>query len=158
MPIRATVEADWERLREVRLAALADAPTAFSTTLGEARRRPDEWWREWARGERSQVFVVDDGSDRFAGVVAVFVEGADARLISMWVRPSSRRRGLARALVGRVVEWSRARGARRVVLGVTDVNAGARALYAGCGFVPTGRTDPLPHSPAITEIEMIRDL
>jgi hypothetical protein len=41
---------EWEVLRAVRLAALRDAPTAFSETLAEAEAMPADFWQ--GRAER----------------------------------------------------------------------------------------------------------
>lgn len=49
------------------------------------------------------------------------------------VAPAARRRGLARALLNRVVEASVARG-RRTVLDVVTRDVGAIALYEACGW------------------------
>ena len=48
------------------------------------------------------------------------------------------RRGIGRALVEGALDAARERGMRRVTLRVLAPNAGARALYASCGFVVEG--------------------
>ena len=67
-----------------------------------------------------------------------------AWLISMWVAPEVRGRGVGEALIAAVVEWARASGARRLLLDVGDHNRPAIALYARMGFEPNGRTGALP--------------
>jgi hypothetical protein len=42
----------------------------------------------------------------------------------------------------------------RLLLHVADWNGAARRLYESLGFVATGATEPLPHEPSVTEIEM----
>ncbi|SFM95674.1 Acetyltransferase (GNAT) family protein [Pseudonocardia ammonioxydans] len=50
------------------------------------------------------------------------------------VRPEHRRRGLAGELMGTVLSWGRAAGARHALLDVTADNTAARALYAAAGW------------------------
>jgi ribosomal protein S18 acetylase RimI-like enzyme len=87
-------------------------------------------------------------------LVAIFAE-PDARgrmhLVSMWVTPRYRRRGVARALVDQAVRWAAERQAREVILWVADHNTAARRLYERIGFRPTGERQPLPSNPARTE-------
>jgi GNAT superfamily N-acetyltransferase len=79
-----------------------------------------------------------------------------AHLYSMFVDPPLRRGGFGRQLVELICDWARAGGLHRVILNVTETNAGAIRLYESCGFVPTGRRQPLPHTPSL--VEMGRDL
>jgi ribosomal protein S18 acetylase RimI-like enzyme len=72
-------------------------------------------------------------------------------LVSMWVDPRYRRRGVARALVDQAVRWAAERQAREVILWVADQNTAARRLYEQLGFRPTGERQPLPSNPARTE-------
>jgi RimJ/RimL family protein N-acetyltransferase len=133
MRVRRASGDDWERLRDLRLRALADAPDAFLTTLEEACARTDDEWRAWAE---STVVFVDDG---FTGMAGGFVQAdGTPMLIGMWVAPERRGSGLAEALAGAVVDWARGLGAPRIVLWVVIGNAPAERLYERVGFVRTG--------------------
>lgn len=66
-----------------------------------------------------------------------------AHLGAMWVEPAARHLGVGRALIGAVIDWSRQRGARQVVLDVTEGNAPAEQLYASAGFERTKGTREL---------------
>jgi hypothetical protein len=50
MMIRLTTEADWEVLREMRLASLLDTPTAFGVTHASAAANSEAQWRDRAAG------------------------------------------------------------------------------------------------------------
>jgi ribosomal protein S18 acetylase RimI-like enzyme len=50
------------------------------------------------------------------------------------VSPAHRRRGVGRALMDAAVHEATTRGARKLTLRVLGPNAGARDLYAACGF------------------------
>lgn len=129
------------RLKALRLAALKDSPSAFGTTLQEAEGWSDSSWLEQLR--RLATFVcVSGGSD--CGVVRGTREGDAAWLISMWVAPGMRGRGVAVALGKTVVNWARASGATRLLLDVTEGNAAAVATYRRLGFEPTGEAGTLP--------------
>jgi ribosomal protein S18 acetylase RimI-like enzyme len=153
--VRAT-EDDWERVREIRLRALADAPFAFGSTFEEERERPKRFWRDrlWSAGTATFV-AVDEG--RSVGLVSVFFEGERrAHLVSMWVSPEARREGIGGALVDTALAWAAANGATTIELTVTETNAPARGLYERFGFEYTGGRQPLPSDPTLDELEMRR--
>jgi ribosomal protein S18 acetylase RimI-like enzyme len=157
MEARQAQATDWEALRQLRLRALADAPDAFASTLAAEVAFPVEvWWQRAQSGPASANFIAREGGVD-VGLAAVFAEpDAPGRmhLVSMWVDPHHRRRGVARALVGQVVRWAADRRAREVILWVADQNTAARLLYERIGFRPTGACQPLPSNPAITESQL----
>lgn len=153
-------EHNWEELRTIRLRALADAPYAFASTLDREHARSEDDWRRWAAGDSSSgggaTFAATD-EDRWMGLVSCFVEDAHpnaVHLVSMWVDPAARGRGVGRRLVEAVVEWAREQGARAVHLWVADGNDAALALYRKAGFEPTGDRMPLPSDPLVMETKM----
>jgi ribosomal protein S18 acetylase RimI-like enzyme len=132
------------RLRALRLAALTEAPDAFGSTLAESAARS---LADWARQleKLPTFFAVHEGRD--VGMVRGDAhEGVlgEAFLLSMWVAPEARGQGVGEALIEALLDWARGAGFQRVVLDVADQNAPAIALYARCGFVPTGETGSLP--------------
>jgi len=148
---------EWRALREVRLRALADAPEAFGTTYAEALSLPDGSWRARCRlaaeSDREAMMLAWDGA-RPVGLAGVFhIGGQRWQVISMWVEPEVRRRGVGRALLHAVVAFARTDADAEVLLSVTDGNR-ARALYETYGFVDTGFTEPLRSNPALTIREM----
>ncbi len=132
------------RLRAIRLAALEDAPDAFGSTYSETAARPPESWPAQLRSLATFVAVVDGADGGMVRGGPAPDDPGDALLLSMWVAPTARGRGVGRALVGAVVAWARAEGFARLLLDVADQNAPAVALYARLGFVPTGEVDHLP--------------
>jgi GNAT superfamily N-acetyltransferase len=152
------------RLRTQRLRALTDAPLAFGSTFAREEAFPDDVWCEralrGAAGEDQVTYVVEDG-ERWLGMATGLVDGVDASridLVGMFVEPAARGRGLGALLVDAVIDWARARGSARLYLWVTTTNRAALALYRRSGFRPTGDQKPLDHTPAVTEMEMVRDL
>ena len=150
---------DGARLRALRLRALADAPDAFATTLVEAEAWGDASWEDQAVALPTFVWV-DRGAD--LGMVRVAPHDDDpeaAYLISMWVAPEARGRGIGDALVAEVLGWARAHGRRRVYLDVGERNRPARALYERAGFVVSGVRGALPAPrERVCEVQMRFDL
>jgi GNAT superfamily N-acetyltransferase len=65
------------------------------------------------------------------------VIGSGARrgnILNVYVRPESRRRGIARALMETALDWTRTNGVDCVILHASDEG---RALYESLGFKPT---------------------
>jgi ribosomal protein S18 acetylase RimI-like enzyme len=164
MKVRRIHAHEGPRLRALRLSALADAPTAFGSTVAETQAHPQEYWdqlaRETAIAETHARFVAEE-DERWYGMVGGLMardQAGTAQLVSMWVDPSRRREGIGTALVDTVVRWARGCGARRIQLWVTDTNEQAKSLYARNGFVETERTQPLPSNPTLREVLMVREL
>lgn len=165
---------DWRELRDVRLRALADAPSAFGSTLAREAAFPDDVWRERAAQGRTLLARTvpdggppDDGSpaagDRSPGPVvgiAAVVPSPDdatvAELVSVWVEPGARGSGVAASLLARADDLAAGLGARTLALWVTATNAPALRLYERAGFAPTGETQPLPSDPRLLELRMTR--
>ena len=130
---------DWERWRGLRLVALADSPEAFGSNLAQWTDAPEQRWRDrltW-RGAANFVAVLDGNDVGMASGI-----GSDdpevAELISMWVSPTGRGRGVADALIEAVRRWAAARGVPLLALDVVVTNPAARALYARHGFAVVG--------------------
>lgn len=155
--IRRLERTAWATYREVRLAALADSPGAFGTTPADAARRTEAEWRGCLLDRVN--FVALDGARPIGLVSGIAGREPDrAALISMWVAPSHRRRGLGERLVREVVSWAAGEGYSSLGLSVVDDNLGARAFYERIGFAPTGATFPYPNDPAWRELELVLPL
>ena len=145
--------------KDVRLRALQDSPTAFSSTYAKESAFPDEEWRKRAvrwSSDGSAIFLAMDG-DLGCGMIGAYEESEErAQVVSMWVAPEARRAGVGMKLVDAAVDWARSRGMRELKLMVTSVNTGAIEFYQRLGFGMTGKTAVYPNDAAITEFEMVR--
>ena len=126
---------------------LREEAAFFSTRYEDAVREPDSTWQAWV-GEAAQgvekVLVAED-DDGVLGVVGAFrrLDPGEVQLVSLWVDPRARGRGVAGSLIRAVAGWAQALGAGRVVLFVQEANAPGRALYLSAGFRPTGDREPV---------------
>lgn len=131
--------AQWKLLRELRLAALLDAPDAFGQSYEDAVRQPESDWRQTAEaashGDRRAWFIGRDDAGQAVGIVQARRRPPDdCLLFSMWVAPLARRSGAGRALVQAVDDWGATWGATRVVLWVIAGNESAMRFYDRIGF------------------------
>lgn len=141
---------EWRRWRDVRLRMLRDDAAFFSTRYEDAVRDPDATWQRWVADAEAGVTKVllcaeaEDGSG-WLGVVGGFVrvDPTQAQLISMWVAPGARGRGVAQALIRALADWAASRGCSDVYLFVQEANTNAQALYRRMGFTATGDRAPL---------------
>jgi GNAT superfamily N-acetyltransferase len=155
--VRATTLDDWQALREIRLQALRDAPDAFASTYArEIAFEPAEWHRRATRDGSFLAFLPEVTPAGLAG--GIEEEPGVVELVSMFIRPRARGRGVGEALVDAVAAWARNRNAGSVHLWVTETNKHARRLYERCGFTITGERQPLPSNPALGELGMTRPL
>ena len=82
--------------------------------------------------------VVREAGD-IVGYLCVWEIGDEIHITNVAVRPSHRRRGIARMLLGAVLAEAKVRDIRLVVLEVRPSNREAIALYESFGFRVTGR-------------------
>jgi ribosomal protein S18 acetylase RimI-like enzyme len=133
--VRRLTATDWMALRDARLAALAEAPYAFSSTVAREQAFTEQTWRE--RAGSGRTFAAWDG-DAIVGLATGLPEDGQWHLVGMWVSPKVRGTGVADRLVTAVCELARQSGFTSVTLWVTEVNGRARAFYRRLGFAPTG--------------------
>jgi ribosomal protein S18 acetylase RimI-like enzyme len=134
---------DWQLWRELRLTALADAPGAFSSTLAEWSGAGDteQRWRARLEGVALNLVLTCDGEA--VGMVSATAPDGDrpAELISMWVAPTGRGRGVGDEAVRQVLAWVRGNfPATDIVLSVKTDNDYAIRLYERHGFVDAGHS------------------
>jgi GNAT superfamily N-acetyltransferase len=149
--VRPVVPDEWQAYRNIRLAALADAPTAFVTTLEQASQFDEQLWRSRAAEGATMLAWRDD---RPVGIVAAYLPDDVAQLVMMWVEPTSRGTGVVEALIDSVVAWAGERDLPEVALWVVEGNDRAEQAYQRYGFSRTGRTQPVPGRPDDLEREM----
>lgn len=135
-----------DRVRAIRLRALADSPEAFWTTLAEAAAMAPETWRARLTDPAGATFLaVRDGAE--VGLVYGFTHHVlldEAGLYGMWVAPEARQVGVGRLLMKAVIAWARDSGYPQLRLEVADANTAAVATYRALGFTPTGRRGAMP--------------
>jgi ribosomal protein S18 acetylase RimI-like enzyme len=156
--VRVVGEDDWEQARDVRLAALSEAPYAFGSTYAREAPFTEEQWRGRLSSRSVTFFAELPDRGEPAGLAGVYEEDGLADLVSMWVRPSARGLGVGEALVTAAADWAKTRDHDALYLWVTETNPAARKLYERLGFIPTGERQPLPSDPSLQEIRMRREL
>jgi ribosomal protein S18 acetylase RimI-like enzyme len=132
--------ADWRRLR---LESLRESPRAFGSTLAREQAFTDADW-ETRIGDLSFVAYDVDVPVGLGG--GYRPQPGRIEVVSMWVRPGHRGRGLSRMLLDAIVGGGRRENAT-FELYVDRTNAAARGAYLSYGFVPTGETKSLSADP-----------
>lgn len=147
---------DWQAVRDIRLAALLDAPFAFGSTLERELAFDDH---EWQRRVRDGNWFLAWFGQQPVGVVAGIQETGqhdERHLVAMWVIAEHRGTSVAAELVEAVCDWTRLQGANLVTLWVADGNPRARRFYDRLVFIATGRRQSLPSAPEVGEEFMQR--
>jgi ribosomal protein S18 acetylase RimI-like enzyme len=158
LEIRAATVADWPVCKQIRLRALADAPSAFSSTLAREAAFDDA---EWQRRVEPGTWLLAWSDGRPVGMAVTLLEDGlptQSHLVGMWVEAEFRGTAAATELVETACVAARSAGGQAVTLWVADPNRRARRFYERLGFRPTGEHQPLPSNPEIGEERMRRDL
>jgi ribosomal protein S18 acetylase RimI-like enzyme len=156
--IRRLTASDWQLFREIRLKALREAPYAFGTTAADAERLGEAEWRR--RLTARAAFAAMQGGLAIGLAAGIATDSTEeAELVSTWVDPSRRGRGIGAQLVDAVVGWAIDRRFKRLRLWVAADNDTAERLYARLGFVRTGEVQPMgKQGSGAIEFAMVRQL
>ena len=117
LSVRATRGRDWKTVRDVRLAALAESPAMFGSTLARERLFDEPTWR--TRTVHTAVAWRGDAAVGIAGWRWTEPDVA-ADVVSMWVSPDARGTGAGargRSGAGRSPRHDRAHRVRGVARG-----------------------------------------
>lgn len=124
-----------------RLAEWLHAQWGYLHENDSVERRAERLESRATRGGVPVTFVAVDG-ETLLGSASLVVDDLETRpeltpwLASVYVAPEHRRKGVASALVRRVVEEARQQGIPRLYLWTTD----QEGLYAALGWRPVERT------------------
>jgi GNAT superfamily N-acetyltransferase len=158
--VRRTAKGDAALLKQVRLAALKEAPSAFGSTYAAEATGTDAEWAQRAiagSGGRDRAMFLAELDDEVIGLAGAYREeasSASVELVSMWVAPHARNRGVGAALIDAVTAWAIETDARSISLWVTIGNTPAETLYNSKGFATTGEVQPLPSDSSKSEARM----
>jgi len=132
---------DWQLWRQLRLAALAEAPGAFGSTVAEWSGSGDTEPRWRTRLTSVALNLVLKAGGEPVGMVSATAPNTDeeVKLISLWIAPAGRGRGAGDEAVRQVAAWAHDQHpGHAVVLSVKTDNKRARALYERHCFVDAG--------------------
>jgi len=140
--IRPALPADAFRLGELRLAALAGNPTAFSADYTLASQEPIQAWVErlerYALGSNDTLRVAEAGSE-LVGMCGIFRDPRPkirhiATIWGVYVDPAWRGLKIGDRLIQACLEWAASHEVVFVRLAVNNTNVAAIQCYMRCGF------------------------
>jgi ribosomal protein S18 acetylase RimI-like enzyme len=141
MLIRNITEEDLDALWNIRLRSLQDNPEAFGSTYEETFQRGKEGLRQRLLKPHAETFYVGAFAvESLVGIVGFFRESGTkgqhkGNIISMYVAPEQRGRGVGKALVAEAIAQARSiPGLEQLLLAVVTTNTAARRLYLSLGF------------------------
>jgi GNAT superfamily N-acetyltransferase len=156
MEVRLTQAGDWKLLKQMRLAALSNMPTAFGVSYATASKYTDEQWQERAAGKAGPEFWLAFVDGKPVGMIGAGVSQTNRyNLIGMWVEPDARGSGIARRLVESVKAKALQKGHSRIFLDVSPDNARAANFYLKQGFAFIDEWEPLASHPHIRVQTMV---
>jgi RimJ/RimL family protein N-acetyltransferase len=164
MDIRTLQTADAAIFQALRLNALRECPTSFSSSYEEERHIPLRRVGEGLEPRPERVVFGAFDNSVLMGTVGLRQEGArklahKAVIWGVYVAPEYRRRGAGRLLMQHTLAYAASMpGLRQVNLGANTANPASIALYASVGFEPFGvekgflLVDGVPYD----EVHMVR--
>lgn len=150
--VRALGPEDWLTYRDMRLAALKEAPEAFTSSYEQEGEFEESFWR--TRMARSARLLATSGGAALGIVSVGQVEPDVAELFGMWVVPDARGMGVAWRLMEAATEHARADGNRALQAWVSTDNGRAVAFFSSYGFRPSDQRRPMSTDAAVDEMAM----
>lgn len=149
--IRHPTASEWRDYKTIRLEALKNNPTAYSTTYDEALEySDDEWRRRITRGTRGakqdcSLYLFAYDGEKVVGMVGAFWEDKSvlrhkAEVFGVYLNPEYREKGIGKRLLEAVlIEIKKNVQFTKIVLGVNASNSSALNLYESLGFKKSGK-------------------
>ncbi len=109
----------------------------------------DAWAAHFA-APRPGIVLLAEGPEGLRGFCAAWLEGDEAYVDNLHLRPGLRGGGVGRELLGRAVGALAARGAARAALTIIDGNEGALRFYRRLGGVAGTAYGAMLHGEAVT--------
>ena len=141
--IRLLGQDEWQFYREVRLAALRDAPEAFVARAEDEAACGDDFWRERMNRARRIVAESDDGPVGLVGLGLHDDDPESGEVFGLWTSPAVRGQHVARDLVSTAARKATADGCRRLYFWAISDNASAVGFASSFGFRPTSKRRPV---------------
>ena len=157
-------EEDWELYKTLRLKSLRDSPDSFSATYSYESSCSDEEWQNklGSTGKAAFTCPLVAFTGTFASALAwgVIHNESDnhTNVYQMWVSPEFRGKGIGKALLRRIILWSREKERACIHLGATTTNSAAIKLCKSVGFRAHGGEVPLREGSALNVQNMVLDL
>ena len=144
--IREAGAADVLQYRELRLHALQNAPTAFSSDYEVNLSQPISFWEGRLARSPSRTLFFAEFETQLIGMTGIGKGESpktkhSADIYSVYVQPAWRGLHIAEALIEACIEWAKAREVNIVKLGVLSSSTSAIRCYQRCGFIIYG-TEP----------------
>ncbi|HKJ39889.1 MAG TPA: GNAT family N-acetyltransferase [Anaerolineales bacterium] len=144
--IREASFADTDQFRELRLFALKDAPTAFSSDLDLNIKHSRRFWEDRLKPDPHGIIIFAEHENQLIGMTGIRKGESSktkhsAGIWGVYVRPEWRGLHIAEGLMDMCIEWARLRSVEIVKLSVMSTNESAIRLYERCGFTVYG-TEP----------------
>lgn len=141
--VRLLDDDEWQLYREVRLAALRDAPEAFVAGFEDEAARGEAYWRErMIRADR----IVAEREEGPVGVVCLGLHHENpetGEVFGLWTAPMVRGARVARDLVSTAAQKAAEDGCRLLYFWAGSDNASAVGFASSYGFRPTAERRPV---------------
>ncbi|CEP37707.1 MULTISPECIES: GNAT family N-acetyltransferase [Halomonas] len=147
--IRVLTPQDWQLYKSARLKSLEESPDSFGSTYEQEVTLSDAEWQTRLdlklRGLEALPLIAElEGQS--VGLAWGVIHEPDtkiAQIYQMWVSPTLRGKGIAKALLGEMSTWAINKRCECIKLAVTTSNAAAVGLYTSYGYAPNGPLEPL---------------
>ena len=138
--------ADVTQYRDLRLDALQDTPTAFSSDYQTSLNRPISFWEGRLSFDEYGMICFAEHAGNLIGITGIRQRELpktkhSADIFSVYVRPAWRGLRIAEGFIKTCADWAKAREVNILKLGVMTTNTSAVRCYERCGFKIYG-TEP----------------
>lgn len=136
----------WAEYKALRLESLVAEPYAFLGTFVEESAYGDSVWQERlinAQLPNSNMMLFAERAGIVVGMIGILCSHNEknkhiARIVSFFVTPAERGKGIGKALLEKAIAAIQERGCTKIALDVTVTQVSAIQLYESLGFHKIG--------------------